>query len=109
MYPREGCDAGLGASAAAARDALKARGGMLVSVETSWVDATGYRQVFEALPSPVALISIANGEPWLASVSEGFSEQLGVHKAALECRRVADVLRCGPAEAVCQAIADCLK
>jgi signal transduction histidine kinase len=82
---------------------------MLVSVETNWVDATDYRQVFEALPSPVALISIANGEPWLASVSEGFSEQLGVHKAALECRRVADVLRCGPAEAVCQAIADCLK
>ena len=86
---------GLGASATA-RDTLKARGGMLAYVETSWVDATDYRQVFEALPSPVALISIANGEPWLASVSEGFAEQMGVHRAALECRRVADVLRCGP-------------
>jgi signal transduction histidine kinase len=82
---------------------------MRAYVGTGWVDATDYRQVFEALPSPVALISIANGEPWLASVSDGFAEQMGASKAALECRRLADVLRAGPADLVCRAIGDSLK
>jgi len=108
MYPREGSDADLGVRTPSARAEYEGRE-MLAYVGTGWVDATDYRQVFETLPSPVALISIANGEPWLASVSDGFAEQMGAHRSALECRRIADVLRAGPADAVCRAVFDSLK
>lgn len=82
---------------------------MLAQVGAGWVDAMDYRQVFAALPSPVGLISIANGEPWLASVSDGFAEQIGVQRAQLESRRVDEVFRGVAGGHVCYIIAESLK
>jgi signal transduction histidine kinase len=71
---------------------------MLRHARTNADEVSDFRQVFAELPTPVALVSISNGEPWIVAASAGFAEQLGLTRAAIEGRRVSQVFRVGAAQ-----------
>jgi signal transduction histidine kinase len=82
---------------------------MRAFAETFHTDATDFRGVFDQLPAPLALVSVAGAEPRLTAVSEGFLLQLQAGRGAVEGRRIEEVFRAAAGEHVGRIVRDCLE
>jgi len=80
---------------------------MLAHPERNPVAETDYRRIFMALPTPIALISMENGDPTIVTVSDRFAEQVGAPGRRLDGRRLSSVFRRRSGERLCRAVTDC--